>query len=101
MTDFKFEIGSQQIRYNHFDYVVGISERHYVMWEVLEPGGGSRRNSLMSGGLTVREVARNPSAAVKTAHGQARTWIDNYVKTHLALQETMEEAQSTYGGVVE
>jgi hypothetical protein len=43
-----------------------------------------------------REVDEDPKGAIEWAHASARAWIDNYVTTHLLLQEATEEANQLF-----
>lgn len=97
MSNFKFEIGSKEFTYNHLRYIVGVNDDHTVWWKVrmllkAGPGGG-----LISDFRRPHQVGDSPAGAIIWAHESARTWIDNYVETHLILQDAVEAAQSKYG----
>ncbi len=94
MSAFKFEIGCKEFTYNHLDYIVDVRDSHAVCWKVLSLG---TQPHLETGMRSSTEVDESPAGAIIWAHESARAWIDNYVETHLILQDAVEAAQSKYG----
>ncbi len=97
MSDFKLEIESCQVSYNHLHYIVAVDSAHGVGWRVQKPG--QERGFLATEYKSIPGVEASPTGAIIWAHESARAWIDNYVETHLALQGAVEVARSKYGGV--
>ncbi len=97
--EFKFEIGAQEFEYNHLVYTVCVERNHTVKWSVFGPNNAT---PLAQVGVDAEEVMeKGPPGIIRRVHEEARFWIDNYVSTHLKLQESMERAREAYGRVTE
>ena len=97
MSDFKFGIAKREFRYNHLRYIVEVKEDHSVWWEVRMLAIAGAGDGLTSDFQYAHDVDASPAGAIIWAHESARAWIDNYVETHLILQDAVEAAQSKYG----
>ena len=94
--EFKFDLGDKRFEHSGLGYVVRVSREHVVRWEVRGPGE-SMYNAPMAEGERLRpHVDADPRDAIRWAHSCARRWIENYARTHLALQEEVKLMRAKY-----
>ncbi len=93
LPDYEPVIPVQTYKYNNLTYTVGVTDKNDIRWRVWADMG----DQLALASSLIETDVIQAHLAVQKAHDAARSYIDNYVRTHRELQEAMEESARLRG----